>query len=255
MRLILTGIEYAGKRTLGIEISRWWAKQTGQEFLEPPHFAFHDHFTLPHVVHAMGHEDHKTQTEKDLLNANPGLQQLLQLYNIGNKFGQGYYDMPDLFLIDWYYSDAVYASLYYGYGGPDSGSPIRSPEGQRTEMARHMEEEILERAPHTVLVLMKATPEVIRARATENTHPDPETVKRQYRSKPFGEPTRGVVRDEDVEHVLARFKEEFEASLIRNKLVLDTSSAIVEETLAEFVEKVTPMLSDADRERMAQHKK
>ena len=59
MRLILTGIEYAGKRTLGIEISRWWAQQTGEEFLEPPHFMFHDHFTLPHVVHTMGDEDHK----------------------------------------------------------------------------------------------------------------------------------------------------------------------------------------------------
>ena len=37
MRLILTGIEYAGKRTLGIEKSRWWPEQTGEEFLEPPH--------------------------------------------------------------------------------------------------------------------------------------------------------------------------------------------------------------------------
>ena len=61
MRLILTGIEYAGKRSLGIEISRWWADQTGEEFLEPPHLSFHDHFTLPHVVHTMGHEDHKEQ--------------------------------------------------------------------------------------------------------------------------------------------------------------------------------------------------
>ena len=67
MRLILTGIEYAGKRTLGIEISRWWAQQTGEEFLEPPHLAFHDHFTLPHVVHTMGHEDHKEKTEIELL--------------------------------------------------------------------------------------------------------------------------------------------------------------------------------------------
>ena len=52
------------------------------------------------------------------LNASAGLQQLMQVSNFSHQFGRGYTDMPDLFLIDWYYSDAVYAPLYYGYGGP-----------------------------------------------------------------------------------------------------------------------------------------
>ena len=52
-----------------------------------------------------------------------------------------------------------------------------------------------------------------------------------------GEPTRGVVQDEDVEYILKRFEEEFEWSLIRNKIVLDTTAATVEETLAEFLAK------------------
>ena len=28
MKLILMGCEYAGKRTLGVEISKWWHKKT-----------------------------------------------------------------------------------------------------------------------------------------------------------------------------------------------------------------------------------
>ena len=86
-----------------------------------------------------------------------------------------------------------------------------------------------------------------------NTYVDVETLERQKLSKLFGEPTRGVVEDKDVEHVLARFEEEFEASRIKNKLVFDTTSVTLQETMAEFVEKVTPLLSDADRERLAQH--
>ena len=116
-----------------------------------------------------------------------------------------------------------------------------------------MEEEILERAPNTILVLMKATPEVIRARMAANTYVDAETLERQKLSKLFGEPTRGVVQDKDVEYVLARFEEEFEASLIKNKLVLDTTSATLEETMAEFVAGITPFLSKADLERLEQH--
>ena len=242
MNIILIGCEFTGKTTLAAEIVEWSEETMGFSS------HFHDHFTIPST-------ELSPEAAASYKAVHPQVKEMFQRFLISYHLSEGFNSQPDHNLMGLHIEEAVYAPLYYGYGGPDSGSPIRSPEGQRTEMARHMEEEILERAPHTVLVLMKATPEVIRARATENTHPDPETVKRQYRSKPFGEPTRGVVRDEDVEHVLARFKEEFEASLIRNKLVLDTSSAIVEETLAEFVEKVTPMLSDADRERMAQHKK
>ena len=231
MRLILTGIEYAGKRTLGIEISRWWAKQTGQEFLEPPHFAFHDHFTLPHVVHAMGHEDHKTQTEKDLLNANPGLQQLLQLYNIGNKFGQGYYDMPDLFLIDWYYSDAVYASLYYGYGGPGQYA-------ERQRIARSFDAQVNVHMSDMVLVLMKASPETIRRRFEEAKSPFPSRH------------AETLFQAKDAEIVLERFEEQYESSLIPKKFVLDTTAASVQDSLAEFKQQIKPFITNQDRLRL-----
>ena len=231
MRLILTGIEYAGKRTLGIELSRWWATQTGDEFLEPPHLSFHDHFTLPHVVHAMGHEDHKAQTEKDLLNASAGLQQLLQLYNIGNKFGPGYVEMPDLFLIDWYYSDAVYASLYYGYGGPGQYA-------ERQRIARSFDAQVNVRFPDMVLVQMKASPETIRRRVEEGKSPFP------------GRHADTLFQAKDTEVVLERFEEEYESSLIPRKFVLDTTTASVEESLAEFKQQIKPFITSEDRLRL-----
>ena len=125
MRLILTGIEYAGKRTLASEIEKWWARQTGAKLKrEPPYFnKFHDHFTVPYIMHPVGHHspDEVEKGQRHILTLPPGLMEYFQRYNIMNKFSLGYainyIEYPDLFMIDWYYSDAVYAPLYYGYGG------------------------------------------------------------------------------------------------------------------------------------------
>ena len=185
----------------------------------------------------------------------PQVKEMFQRFLISYHASEGFFSYPDHNLMGYHIEEAVYAPLYYGYGGPDSGSPMRSPEGQRTKMARSTEEEILRRAPNMVLVLMKATPEVIRERMAANFYPDAETVERQKMSKLFGEPTRGVVQEKDVEHVLARFEEEFEASLMKNKLVLDTATATVEETMAEFLEGSMPFMTDADKARLAEHGK
>ena len=99
-------------------------------------------------------------------------------------------------------------------------------------MARRFESEMLARAPGTVLVLLKADPEVIRRRMRQTPHTHP------------------IVRGQDVERVLARFEEEFEASLIRRRIVLDTSTATVEQTLTEFLERHEPFLGREDRLRM-----
>ena len=82
MHLIVTGCEYAGKRTLGVELARWWSEQVGGEFHAPPGIHFHDHFTVPHVVHAQGHEHHKEISEKEILTLNPGLLEHFQRYQI-----------------------------------------------------------------------------------------------------------------------------------------------------------------------------
>ncbi len=242
MNIILIGCEFAGKTTLATEIVEWSEETMGFSS------HFHDHFTIPST-------ELSEEAAASYVAAHPQVKEMFQRFLIAYHLSPGFYSQPDHNLMGCYIEEAVYAPLYYGYGGADSDAPLRSPEGQRTEMARIMEEEILQIAPHTVLVLMKAASEVIRARMAANTYPDPAIVARQPNSKPFGEPTRGVVKAEDVECVLARFEEEFEASLIENKLVLDTTSATLEETMAEFVKGVMPFLSDEDKARMANHRR
>ena len=87
----------------------------------------------------------------------------------------------------------------------------------------------MEVAPDTVLMLVKASPDVIRRRMAENPHEN------------------GLVKDEDVERVLEAFQEQYDESFIRKKFDIDTSEATVEESLSEFLEKLQPHLSDSDR--------
>lgn len=235
MRLILMGIEYAGKHTLGVEISRWWAQQTGGEFKEPPDFAFHDHFTVPHVVHAMGHEDHRDLTEKQVLGMNPGLMEHYQRYQIFNKLTPGYIEMPDLFLLDWYYSDAVYAPLYYGYGGPGQYA-------DRRRMARGLDRDVLSLMPDMVLVLMKASPDAIVTRIESGESPFP----RRH--------TDTLFKARDAEVVLERFDEQYEESLIVRKFVIDTTVLTVEDSLLQFKANVVQYLTSEDRLRVLSHK-
>ena len=84
------------------------------------------------------------------------------------------------------------------------------------------------------LVLLTAEPEVIRQRMADNSHPGPKTF----------------FQAEDAERLLARFQEEFDASLIRRWFVLDTSDTTPEETLQAFAKQMKKHLTDADRIRI-----
>ena len=226
MNIYLIGCEYTGKTTLAGEIMQWAERDMGGTR------HFHDHFTIPS-------SELSSEAAASYGAAHPQVKEMLQRYMLTYHISpEMYAEKPDANLMGHAIEEAVYAPLYYGYGGKDSQAALRSPEGQRTQMARAMEETILERAPDTALVLLKAQPEVIRRRMRDN----PNTEE--------GEPTRGVVRDEDLEYVLARFEEEFEWSLIRHKIVLDTTAATVEETLTEFLEKFVPCLAESDLRRM-----
>ena len=234
MHLIITGCEYAGKRSLGVEIARWWSEQVGGEFHPPPACSFHDHFTVPHVVHAQGHEHHKDISEKEILGLNPGLLEHFQRFQIEYHFGRGFVSGPDHWNIDWYYADAVFAPLYYGYGRPGEYADRRA-------MVRHLDEEVMEVMPDAILVLMKAAPEVIRKRKRAGISPYPDRHK------------GSLFKERDISFVLDRFQEEFDNSLIKQRFSLDTSTATVEETLEEFKAKVEHYLTSEDRQRMADH--
>jgi hypothetical protein len=134
-----------------------------------------------------------------------------------------------MFSINLHYGDAVYAPLYYGYGGP-------GVYGDRRFMARYWDKSMLEIYPDTVLVMIKASPEVVRQRRRENPRP------------------RCPITDQDVELVLSRFEEEFDNSLNFRRFTLDTTDATEAETFEAFVRGIDPFVSERDALRILRHR-
>ena len=243
MHLILAGCEYSGTTTLAYSISQWAESAMGG------HHFFHDHWKIPHVNHPpfgttfetieefdasyaawiAGEEEDPTRLgltedeQKLFLALSPRQKEMFQRYHMDYHVAAEFYLRADHNLVGMQIDEAVYAGLYYGGDGQEEDRKI---------LARHIEERILEQAPDTVLVLLRSTPEVIRGRMNEDPH------------------TNGLLQDKDVVLVLQRFEEEYERSLIKNKFIIDTSRATVEECLAEFVEKFEPFITDADRTRI-----
>ena len=87
----------------------------------------------------------------------------------------------DNLMVDFYYADAVYAPLYYGYGEPGSFS-------DRRRRAREWDHHLLVQAPDAVLVLVEASPSAIRERMDADQR------------------TREVLKPQDVETVLQGFR-------------------------------------------------
>ena len=154
---------------------------------------FHDHFSLPC-------NEFPVEEQEQLLALSPRLKEMFQRYMMNYHFHSAFYSDPDHNLVGFHLEEAVYAPLYYGYGG-------RGEYGDRAALARAFDEEVMQHAPDTVLVLLRARPEVIAQRMREQPHERP------------------VVQEKDIEHVLQRFEEEYRDSLIRKKFALDTSDA------------------------------
>ena len=215
MRLIIIGCEYAGKTTLAEGITRWVAQTMGvtQDW--------HDHFVMP-FDEGKGRAIEQGDMRPTLLEAH-------MRYMIDYHSG-GFSANTDHWLIDWYYGDAVYAPLYYGYGG-------RGEYADRRAMARSYDAKVKQMAPDTVLVLMKASAEVIRRRMRENPR------------------SRNPFKAQDVELVLERFEEEYGNSLIQRRFTLNTTDASAAEVLDEFLAKMEPHLTSTDRLRIMSHQK
>ena len=222
MRLILVGCEYAGKTTLANEIVEWTKRTMGGGR------SFHDHFTIPNP-------EMSAESRQQYMESTAQIKEMYQRFMMAHHLSPEFYKGPDHNLVGFHIEEAVYAPLYYGYGGADSQSPGRSSEGQRSRYARQVEKEVLDIAPDTVMVLLEAAPEVIAQRIKEVPH------------------EHQVVKEEDIERVTERFREEYEASLIFKRFVLDTTSAEVQETLADFAAQIEPHLSQADRTRVLTH--
>ena len=159
-------------------------------------------------------------------NLTPRLKEMIQRWNV-------FYHIPwapnrnDVIFIGLYFEDNVYGPLYFDYIknlGPDD--PIMQTRNQ-------FDKWFAENSPETVLVHVKCSPEQIRYRKKANPHEEE------------------LLKDEDVEYVLERFEQEVGQSIIKNKIVLDTTNISVEESLDEFKIKIVPFLTENDKNRMA----
>ena len=240
MQLMIVGCEYAGKTTLAVEVSKWMIQQMGLPFVR-----WHNHFVVPHVdqhlvVSAPQDNDEFVapgkraadlfgEEEKDqILAMRPMLLEHMQRQMIWRHLHQSMGNDDDYLVIGGYYAEAVYAPLYYGYGEPNSFSDRRA-------RARAWDAELRALVPEIVLVLVKASTEVILRRM--RLHP---------RSK-------CILQERDVQLVLERFEEEYAISRIRHRFSLDTTTSSVPETAAEFVRQMAQHLTEADRLRIISH--
>jgi len=229
MRIILVGCEYAGTTTLAKAICRWAKESMGETI------AFHDHFKIPNLIgHTTADNEQLYFTDEELeqmRGLSPRLKEHFQRFQMEYHLSPGFYGDSHHNLVGFHIDEAVYAPLYYGYSLEEEGyAKSRSWQG------RHTESHIMGVAPDTVLVLVKASPEVIARRMRDNPHRE------------------GLLQEEDIEHVLEAYEEEYNSSFIRRRFVLDTSSATVDESLARFVEEMKTHLTEADRVRMIAHR-
>ena len=234
MELIVVGSEYAGKTTFVNSVVPWIGKTIGGGR------GAHDHFVIPSAEMSPEDQEHYAK-------ASPTLKESYQRYMMEYHVHQSFYRDPDHLMVGFHIEEAVYAPLYYGYGG-------KGQYAERSGLARSIEVEVMERPPSTILVLLKAEAETIHRRM--RTEPRlPGVIREEFQaqggiSKQTKMRPPGILAQKDVEHVLARFDEEFDASLIRKKITLDTTSSTPESTLDEFVTAYTPLMSERDRSRL-----
>ena len=219
MWLIIIGCEGTGKTTLARGIVNWLTETMGDGVV-----MLHDHF-LPSIGEGAIDRYTAEEEEKAFFDLPPFALEKYMRYMIHYHLGHHFYMENDHLLVNWYFGDAVYAPLYFGYGQPDAYA-------DRVRLARHYDSEGMATAPDTVLVHLTASPEAIRER---------------LRVSPGG---HGRFDERDVETVLDRFNAEFASSLMRRKLALDTTSATPEETLQSFLNQMAGFWSSADRLRM-----
>ena len=222
MRLVIIGCEYSGTTTLGFRIRDWVHEELGGWVKN-----VHDHGKFPYTVtHEQEYtpvpSDFTVEEQEQLWALSTRSKETIMRHNVvyhasGMATMTG---MRDSLMIGLHIEEAIYGELYLGFEG-------------RRDFMSNMEGKILSGGTDAVLCHVTAGPEVIRRRMAENPHPN------------------GILKDQDVELVLQRFREEFERSRLMHKIELDTSDATVDETMQDFIRQIGPHLTDKDRAGMA----
>lgn len=198
MRVILIGCEYAGKTTLANALEKWGLER-GRKF------HMDDHFSIPDEFHIAEEE------QKAMVALLPAIKERFQRF-------QNYYHLEvmanseDIILAGFHIEESIYGPRYY-YPGIE------------VKYTRRLEPQMPQ---DTILVLLTADPDIIRARMEAAPH--------KYQ----------LVPPSEVEEIQAQFEAEFTASWIKRKARLDTSDLKPEEILDRFFEVVRPKLNERD---------
>ena len=225
MRVIITGCEYTGTSTLAGNFVDWLYDKYGGRGKFPPPFSVHDHFEVPDLIH-----DELNDAERDTMVAlAPKLTEAFQRYNV-------LHHTPTLqsatqpshgimVLVGFHLAEAIYSQKYYGYG-------LEGELLDRRKFARRIDGEVMEFGPDTIMAMLTASPDAIRRRMSDHPHP------------------YGVVKAGDVEAILARFDEEYEASTIERKFRIDTTDRTPDQVREQFLAGFFSYMTDDDRRRL-----
>jgi hypothetical protein len=198
MRIIAVGCEYSGVSTLLESLNRW-----GRE--RHLHFHMDDHFTIPDAFHLSAEEQ---QAMLDML---PAIKERFQRFQIVYhvRLIQNY---QNILLGGFHIEEEVYGPRYYY-------------PGRKVSDTRRYESEM---PADSILVHLKARPEIIAKRMDKNPHP------------------QSLVQKDHIADVLDHFARECRASWIGRKMELDTSDLTPEQLLAAFFERARPHLESRD---------
>ncbi len=136
MELIVVGCEYTGKTTLVNQIVPWIGQTMGGGR------GAHDHFTIPPAEMSLEDQEY-------YMKAPVTIKESHQRYMMEYHLHPSFYKDPDHLLVGFHIEEAVYAPMYYGYGG-------KGQYAERSALARAIETEVIERAPNTILVYLTA---------------------------------------------------------------------------------------------------
>ena len=208
MNIIAIGCEYTGTTTLMLGVQEWdEGGLRADDHLPRP-------FSSCRITRGIRRWTRDSiifdeEEKRQILEMSPKLKELFTRYTL-------YYHSPTRarnsttlggLHIGHHIDEMIYAPMYFGYGRP--GEP-----GDRRVEAQSVEQALMRYMPETVLVLMRASADVVRSRMRSAPHPDGVVARRGY---------RGVV--------LERFEEEFARSAIHNKFTLDTTESTPEENV------------------------
>ena len=228
MRALLIGCEYAGTTTLAEGIRSWSQKVMGEG---NGLMAYHDHWKIPHTSGHPGFDDENLFTpeeQQQILALSPKAKEMIQRHSITYHTTPEALRSPDYFSIGLHIENGIYGPLYFDYYVGDQAWVRRA-------IIDHVDQGIVELAPDMPLVLVKASPKMIKQRMKESPHHNP------------------VLREADITRVLDEFERAFEKSPIRNKLTIDTSQGTTQETLERFIEQFKPYLHEKDILRILTH--